>query len=128
MGERKEAKLLKERAFHFLELAKEAIERKMFDLAAFHIEQFCQLYLKYKLLLKIGDFPKTHSLRELLIEIGKVDKTGEVKKFLNKNLQIVKNLENAYLTSRYLPIEFDKDSVKEMLNFAKKLKRFFDKI
>ena len=128
MVERKEAKLLKERALQFLELAKEALKRKMFNLAAFHIEQFCQLYLKYKLFLKVGDFPKTHSLRELFIEIGKIGKPKKVQNFLNKNIQVIRNLENAYLTSRYLPIEFDETSVKEMLNFAKKFKKFFDKI
>lgn len=36
----------------------------------FHLEQALQLCLKYKLYEKYGDFPKTHSLKQLLAELG----------------------------------------------------------
>jgi HEPN domain-containing protein len=124
--ERKEVKLLKSRALNFLANAKDLFKKKIFDISAFNIEQFCQLYLKYFLLIKIGDFPKTHSIRELLIEVGKISNEKKIRKFLNENIDIIKNLENAYITSRYIPITFSENEVKRMLDFSKKFKRFVD--
>ncbi len=46
---RKEVNLIKERALNFLDNAKELFRKKIFDISAFNIEQFCQLYLKHKL-------------------------------------------------------------------------------
>lgn len=65
MGIREEAELLKKRALEFLENAKENLEKKRFDLAAFNAEQSLQLLLKYFLFIKAGDYPKTHSLKTL---------------------------------------------------------------
>jgi HEPN domain-containing protein len=45
-----EAELIRERAQMFLENAKRLIEEGFYDLAAFNIEQYCQLILKYKAL------------------------------------------------------------------------------
>jgi HEPN domain-containing protein len=37
-----------------------------YDIALFHLEQAAQLALKAHLYRTVGDFPKTHSLREVL--------------------------------------------------------------
>lgn len=61
--------ILKKRARAFLDSAKADFERGDYDLVLFHVEQFLQLYLKYLLYLKLGDYPKTPSvtrLREIL--------------------------------------------------------------
>ncbi|RLI97064.1 MAG: DNA-binding protein [Candidatus Aenigmatarchaeota archaeon] len=129
MVRKKEIELLKRRALNFLRIAKELFKKEIFDISAFNLKQFCQLYLKYKLLIKIGEFPKTHSVRDLLLLLGKVSsKENRVKKFLSKNVSLIKNLENAYITSRYIPIEFEKDEVKGLLKFAKDFKNFVDKL
>ncbi len=47
-----EAEILKERAEAFLINAKRLIEEGFYDIAAFNLEQYCQLILKYKLLIK----------------------------------------------------------------------------
>lgn len=128
MVTREEIEILKERAFQFFKNAENLIKEKVFDLAAFNLEQFCQLYLKYKLVLLFGDFPKTHSIRTLLREFQKVKGKKEIEKFISKNATVLSNLESAYITSRYLPKKFEKDEVKEMLNFSKEFKKFVDKL
>jgi HEPN domain-containing protein len=49
-----EAEVLKKRAEAFLRNAERLIKDKEWDLAIFNLEQFCQLILKYKLLIKKG--------------------------------------------------------------------------
>jgi len=128
MVAKKEAEILKERALQFLKNAKDLIKRKFFDLAAFNLEQFCQLYLKYKLILLFGDFPKTHSLRLLLREVQKVRKKRKIEKFLLQHASVIGNLESAYITSRYLPKRFAEAEVKQMFAFATKFKKFVDEL
>ena len=100
----------------------------MFDLAAFNIQQSVELYLKYKLFLLAGDYPKTHSIK-LLKEIGKVTaKLEEVRSFMDEHIDGISNLENAYITSRYIPSEFERKEVENMLNLAKRIKEFVDEL
>lgn len=84
------AEFLKEKAEAFLENAKYNISKKKWFLATFHLELAYQLYLKYYLFLKIADFPKTHSLRDLLADIGNVyQKEKEIKKLIKENSRII---------------------------------------
>ena len=39
---------------------------RQYDLAMFSLEQYCQLILKYKLLIKTGTYPRAHSITYLL--------------------------------------------------------------
>jgi len=66
------ADFLKKKAEAFLEDAKYDISRREWFWAAFHLEQTCQLYLKYHLFKKLGDYSKVYSLEELLRELEKV--------------------------------------------------------
>jgi len=61
-----EIEILKERAESFLKNAEELFLKEVYDLAAFNIEQYCQLIVKYKLLVKTGTYPRTRSLIKLL--------------------------------------------------------------
>jgi HEPN domain-containing protein len=116
---------LKERAEEFLKMAKFAFKEGNFNIAAFNLEQACQLYLKYYLFLKLRRYPKTHSLEELLKGIGKAyKKEKEVKKILAEKTSVIGDLEQAYLTSRYLPVEFSKKRIENMLDFANELFNF----
>ena len=74
-----EAEILRDRAYAFLRNARRLFEEGEYDLAAFSVEQFCQLILKYKLLIKTGTYPRTHSLLRLLRELDKLEpgKTSE---------------------------------------------------
>lgn len=119
------ADFLVKRAQSFLENAKDLLQKGEYSLAAFNLEQTSQLYLKYYLFLKLKDFPKTHSLSELLLDIGEVygDKQA-VEKLRIKNASVIGDLEQAYISSRYLPVEFYFPQVKEMEKFVGKLIKF----
>ncbi len=124
-----DVEILKERALKFLNNAERLIDEGIYDLAAFNLQQFVELYLKYKLFLIAGEYPKTHSLKRLIKEIGKfLKKEQEVKLFLEKNIDRISNLENAYIVARYIPTEFEKKEVENMLEVAKKIKEFFDQL
>lgn len=124
-----QAEFLRLRAEKFLANGRDLLEKGVFDLAAFSLEQYCQLILKYYLFKILGDFPKTHFLRELFYELGKAaKKKAAVGEFLEANIDVVANLENAYITSRYLPAIFMEKEVKNMLDFCQKLKNFLGKL
>ncbi len=51
-----------------------------------------------------------------------------VEKFCKSNASTVGGLERAYITSRYIPIEFKEEEVKEMLDFCRKLRELVNGI
>lgn len=116
---------LKKRAGSFLDNAKHLIKKEEYSLAAFNLEQSCQLYLKYYLFLKLKDFPKTHSLTQLLRETGKAYRQEKrIKKLINEKINEIADLEQAYITSRYLPAEFYKPQLENMRKFTENLIKF----
>jgi len=120
---------LKERAEDFLRDAKFAISEKRWNSAAFYLEQVCQFYLKYFLFRKLKDFPKIHDLEELLSELTKVyGRKEEIEKFKKENASSISALNQAYITARYLPIEFSANQVREMEKFTQRLIKFLNKL
>ena len=109
-----EAEVLKERAEAFLRNAKNLLKEGEYDLAAFSIEQYCQLILKYKLLIKTGTYPRTHSLIRLIKELARVVRDAE--KLLDDIIMITK-IEDSYIGSRYLPRRYEKAEVEAMLKY-----------
>ena len=95
----KEARELKRKAGEFLEGAGRALDSRQFDLSCFLYEQALQLTLKSALLAKAGDFPRTHSLRELLSEFR--EDVPAVEGFVGRNRARVSSLEDAYVLARY---------------------------
>jgi HEPN domain-containing protein len=94
---------LLERSRRFCETASMQIERGFYDLAVFSLEQGLQLFLK-ACLLKLGaDYPRTHSARKLLELIYKVSKSEAISDLLRKFSVELGALEDAYITSRYVP-------------------------
>jgi len=119
---------LKKRAESFLRDANFAISEKRWNSAAFHLEQVGQFYLKYYLFKKLKDFPKIHDLDELLNELKKVYSRKEIGEFIKENAAVISALNQAYITARYLPIEFTEDQVKVMKRFTQNLIKFLKKI
>jgi len=115
---KEEIRMYLERAEKFRRNAEFNFKNGDYDLAMFHIEQACQLMIKAKLLDLKGYFERTHSLRKLLSEI---DVEG-VKEFLNKYKVVLRNLERAYITSRYYFEEFFKEEVEEAFKALEELK------
>lgn len=95
--------------------AKELFDKGVYDLAAFNIEQYCQLILKYKLLVKTGTYPRTHSILRLIRELSKI--TREVEFLLNDIVMLTK-IEDAYIGSRCLPRRYERAEVEAILRFA----------
>ena len=116
----------KEKADAFLDTAIYNFEKGRYDLAAFNIEQAVQLYIKTKLLELLGEFPRTHSLVTLLRELSRVFKEEEVERFRKENIGMLTKLSDVYITSRYYTREFYKDEVKELIEFAYKVRRLLE--
>ena len=113
-----EAELLKRRAESFLKNAQRLIEEGEPDIALFNLEQYCQLILKYKLLVYTGSYPRTHSLRQLIKELGKINPNILVLVNDIKNLHYIARLEEAYISSRYLPYTYTTEEVKDISRFV----------
>ncbi|HDN75587.1 MAG TPA: HEPN domain-containing protein [Acidilobales archaeon] len=112
-----EAEIIKRRADAFLRNAIRLIDEGEYDLAMFSLEQYCQLILKYQLLIKKGTYPRTHSLRRLIRELGAFnEKILDLVNNVN-NLHYIARLEEAYVASRYLPITYEESEVKDILRF-----------
>lgn len=123
------AEFLKKRAEEFLSGANHHLSRENWELAAFNLEQSCQLFLKYSLFKELGDYPKVHSLSELLRELGKVypQKKAAIEKIRREKASVIGDLDQAYITSRYLPVKFNQFQTRNMLQFTKSLIQFLKK-
>ncbi len=119
---KRDVEVLLRRAEGFIKDALEDLKRGDYDLAMFHVEQASQLIVKAKLLDLTGYFEKTHSLRRLLKDLSTVMQSEELDDFVEENWSVLRNLEFAYIASRYLPEEFRKDEVEEALRVYKKLR------
>lgn len=115
---------LRENAESFWRNAKQLFEQGEYNLAAFNIEQAFQLMLKYFLAIKIGDFPRTHSLRRLFREAESL--CSSLGSFFVNNINVIGNIESAYIASRYYPIKFEAIEVKEMLGVFEKFLEVLD--
>ncbi|MBC7091543.1 MAG: HEPN domain-containing protein [Nitrososphaeria archaeon] len=113
-----EAEILKVRAEAFLRNAKALIDNREWDLAIFNLKQFCQLILKYKLLVKRGGYLKTHSLRTILRVLGQDNpKLLELVED-ERNLHYIARIEEAYIVARYLPYTFEEKEVLDIYRFV----------
>lgn len=116
-----EAELLRERANAFLKNAEDLLSKGVYDLAAFNIEQYCQLILKYKLLVYVGTYPRTSSLTRLIKDLSAVNKiVGELLKKEEYILYLTK-IEDAYVGARYLGRRYHEIEVSSMLRFVKEV-------
>ncbi|MCS7133046.1 MAG: HEPN domain-containing protein [Nitrososphaeria archaeon] len=120
-----EVEILKDRAYAFLRNAERLFVDGEYDLAAFNIEQFCQLLLKYKLLVKTSTYPRTHSILRLIRELDKIVPEKGLAEFVDAEIMNLTKIEDAYIVSRYLPRRYERREVEEMLRFAKRFEEAF---
>lgn len=101
----------------FLRTARFQIDVGIYDLAVFNLEQALQLFLRAKLLELGVQYPRTHSLRQLLKLLQAVAQgergrlAGEL---LDKYLLELGALEDAYINSRYIPREYTRDEAERL--------------
>lgn len=89
---KEEIDILRVRAIAAHGKALDAFKAGDYDWSAFLLEQALQLLVKYFLALKIGYFPKTYSLSQLMEEAGQLD--PRFSEFLEKNRDAVSFLED----------------------------------
>ena len=118
---------LKKRAKEFWERSKEDFEKSRFNLAVLDIEQSIQLWFKYLIFLKAGDFPKTHYFDVLIKQLSEIYNCSEILQFYQKHALEFRVLEDAYISTRYLPKEFSKEEVRKIMEFAEEVFKFFKK-
>jgi HEPN domain-containing protein len=123
---KKEEKFLKKRATEFWQRAKEDFKKGRFNLSALDVEQAIQLFLKHLIFVKAGDFPKTHNFGKLFDELSEIYNSKEIKNFYEDHILEFKALEDAYITSRYFPREFEKIEVEKIIEFAQKVIKFLE--
>lgn len=116
-----EVEVLRERAEAFLKNAERLVEEGVQDLAAFNIEQYCQLMLKYKLLVKTGTYPRAHSIIRLVRDLSRI--SSVLKSILEDadNMVYLTKIEDAYIGARYLPRRYEESEVRSMLRFVKEV-------
>ena len=113
---KEEIDLLIKRSKEFLDAAKERIKKKSWDLACFMAEQAVQLFLKAIILETGGEYPRTHSLRELFAMIGFL--TENEIKYDRKALAF---LEGAYFSLRYLSITYNEEDARNAIKTAEEV-------
>ncbi|RLG40713.1 MAG: DNA-binding protein [Thermoproteota archaeon] len=114
MSRNEEYQYLLRRSKEFYETALMQIDKGFLGLAALSLEQSLQLFLKAKLLENGLDYPRTHSIRrllELLAEVIGMPLSQRINQLIDKYSLELALLEDAYITSRYIPRDFRKDDV-----------------
>ena len=112
------------RSKQFLETAEYQITRGLWGLAVFSLEQALQLFLKSRMLASGADFPRTRSVRallEILSDLAPEEKKPSIKSILNDYLLELGMLEDAYITSRYLPREFKREEAERLMKLVKQV-------
>ena len=123
-----EIKFLKERAKEFFTNAEELFKKKKYNLCVFNLEQALQLWIKYLIAKRIGDWPKTHYLDELIIELAKVYNNKKLLSFKKNNKIYIEDLTEAYFSSRYYPINFSKEKSENLIEKTKEFIKLTEKI
>ncbi len=117
---RDEVQSLRERGSGFLEVARGALTTGRYNISCFLSEQAAQLHLKSVLLETVGDYPRTHRIRELLAEASKTRKE-EIQGFVQKNRTRLIALEDAYIISRYTSSKYTNEDAEDMIKLAKEI-------
>ena len=125
---RKEIEKLLERSRKFKDAADFHFSRGDFDLAAFNLEQSLQLFLKAKLLEEGLEFPKINTVRRLFLLLGEsLGKLDLFKKFEDERSLEFASLEDACITARYFPRDFERGEVERLKKFVEEVEEFVER-
>lgn len=113
--------LLQDRALRMLRVAEQNLESGHFDLAAFMAEQAVQLFIKSLIFKATGEIPRMRMVRQLLGVFGEISDRKRVEGFVRRNRSLLIRLEEAYISSRYLPRKYEREEAEELVNFAKEV-------
>ncbi|MCX8200631.1 MAG: HEPN domain-containing protein [Candidatus Caldarchaeum sp.] len=121
MGRRSDVDVLRRRAVDFLELAENSRQEGKHDVACFLAEQAAQLYLKSALLKTIGDYSRTHSVRQLLKQLADAIHSEKLRDFSEEWNTVLSGLEDAYIMSRYTGKQYDERDAAEYVKVVRLL-------
>ena len=124
---RGEAEVLRRRSLDFLAEAEHALSRGSHDIACFLAGQSLQLYLKYVLLVIAGDYPRTHSVRQLLGEIARITGSSEIVEFMRANRARLIVLEDSRLMARYFVKEYSEEDAEDAIRLVRELVKLLDR-
>ncbi|MBS7288879.1 MAG: HEPN domain-containing protein, partial [Candidatus Freyarchaeota archaeon] len=95
-------------------------------LTCFLAEQSAQLYLKSALLKVVGDYSRTHRLRQLLSELVKSITSERLKRFAEEYNVHLSSLEDAYIMARYTTKHFTSRDAEESIRLVEVLLRIVE--
>ena len=98
-----------------LDYARLLLKDGKFNLAMFSLEQ---LGLKYYLSNLTGSFPKTHDVVELLKKVVELTNNAKLSQILSSEISTLDLLKQAYIASRYLPVNYDREAVERALKLV----------
>ncbi|MEM3713441.1 MAG: HEPN domain-containing protein [Nitrososphaeria archaeon] len=124
MSHADEVKILKKGARAFYRRALESLNDGDDDIASFLSEQAVQLELKSILLEEFGDYPKLHSISNLISILRKTRKHEPLIKFFDENRLKICLMENAYILSRYVIREYTKEEAETLLEVAEEVLKY----
>lgn len=106
----REVNLFRDRSLRMLNSARRCLPNGDYDIAAFMAEQAVQLYLKSLILELTGEVPRVHAVRQLMRVFRDLsDKPGSIDNFMKRNRSLLIRLEEAYISSRYLPRIYERE-------------------
>jgi HEPN domain-containing protein len=114
MSKLEEYEALLKRSDGFLETALMQARAGMYDLAVFSLEQSLQLFLKATLLRVGSDYLRTHGIRRLLELLTEVTGRSELRELASQYSVELGALEDAYISSRYIPRIYTKDEFERL--------------
>lgn len=79
-------------------------------------EQSVQLYLKAIILEETGQTPRTHSIRQLLAQLGQI-----IEKKIEYDRNALFMLESAYFNARYIAVTYDEEQANDAIRITKEL-------
>ena len=115
----REVSLPRDRSLRMLSSARRSLLDGDYDLSAFMADQAVQLYLKSVILELTGELPRIHAVRQLMRVLKDLsDRPKVIDDYVREKRSLLIRLEEAYISSRYMPRIYEKDEVEELVNFA----------
>lgn len=127
MGARYECEVLRKRASTFLETSKHLSSKGAYDLTCFNAEQAAQLYCKAALLEMTGNYPRTHSVLELLNILSEPG-YPKIAEFVSAKREALRLVDTAYITARYFAMTFTIEDAERMISTAEEVMRIVDEV
>ncbi len=118
MGKRELIESFKNRSLRFIYEAEDDLNKGWYDFAVFHAEQSLQLALKALIAEKEGSYPLTHDLRKLIDILNKYHDLSFIQERYSAEIDL---LIQSYISSRYLPIDFNEGIAKKLILFVKEV-------